>query len=396
MPSLSSKYDQWIPGVLSMHQIRELIADDFIANTSSAHGAFDYSSMDLHLTDEAYRLPNGSIKPSGTRYLYHLKQSSSYEKLSLENDGAFLLKRQQTHLFKLSERLGLGEFIRGIGGLYGQATAKSSVGRVDVLARLIVDGSRDYEVFAPDDFTVRDGNGDMYVEITPITFDVKLRPGGSVNQLRMFLGAPHEVELKGDVLYRRVLRTPAGNSDGSLSVNLDDTTICGESTAAFVATPPTSQAPREPICLWHDAERAKPNPRPFWSLLRADEHKRLTIEKDNFYILRSKEAIALPKGVAVYCRASDETIGEMRIHYAGFVHPLFGYNRTDGKVGTPLIFEVRGHNVNVSLVDGERMAKLTFYRMSEDAVSDTEIDMSYNDQELQLSKYFGDWSASQN
>lgn len=396
MPTLSSTYDQWIPGVLSKIQIKALIADDFITNTSSEPSAFDYSSMDLHLTEEGYRLPNGSIKPSGTRYLHHVKLSSKCETLSPEGDGSFLLKRQHTYLFKLSERLVLREVIREMGGLYGQATAKSSVGRVDVLARLIVDGSRDYEIFAPEDFTDRDGKGDMYVEITPITFDVKLRPGGSVNQLRLFLGAPSEVEMRGDVLYRRVLRTAGNNSDGSLSVNLDDTTICGESTAAFVATPPSEQNSREPVRLWKDDKIEKPNPRLFWSLLKADEYKRLTIAKDNFYILRSKEAIALPKGVAVYCRASDETIGEMRIHYAGFVHPLFGYNRTDGKVGTPLIFEVRGHNVNVSLVDGERMAKLTFYRMSQDAVQDAETDMSYNDQELQLSKFFADWSPSQN
>lgn len=40
---------------------------------------------------------------------------------------------------------------------------------------------------------------------------------------------------------------------------------------------------------------------------------------------RKKTPIKLWKlGVAVYCRPSDETIGEMRIHYAGFVHPGFG------------------------------------------------------------------------
>ena len=32
---------------------------------------------------------------------------------------------------------------------YGQATAKSSVGRLDVLARLIVDGMDHYEAFHP-------------------------------------------------------------------------------------------------------------------------------------------------------------------------------------------------------------------------------------------------------
>src|SRR5213080_2719121 len=98
MGTLSSAYDQWIPGVLSKVQIKALISDDFITNTSSDPGAFDYSSMDLHVTEEGYRLPNGSIKPSGTRYLHHVKLSSKCEKLSAESDGSFLLERQHTYL----------------------------------------------------------------------------------------------------------------------------------------------------------------------------------------------------------------------------------------------------------------------------------------------------------
>jgi hypothetical protein len=96
----------------------------------------------------------------------------------------------------------------------------------------------------------------------------------------------------------------------------------------------------------------------------------------------------------------------MRIHYAGFVHPFFGSKRSDGKRGTPLIFEVRGHDIDVSLMDREKMARLEFYRMSEDAEvptvqNDTDqspatprkIDgrRSYEMQKLQLSSFFAPW-----
>ena len=93
--------------------------------------------------------------------------------------------------------------------------------------------------------------------------------------------------------------------------------------------------------------------------------------------------------------ASDETIGEMRIHYAGFVHPFFGKDRKDNNPGTPLIFEVRGHQVNVSLADGEKMANLTFFRMSKDCNpsgdDNDEEDDEYNNQNLKLSKFFAKW-----
>jgi dCTP deaminase len=89
-------------------------------------------------------------------------------------------------------------------------------------------------------------------------------------------------------------------------------------------------------------------------------------------------------------------MGEMRIHYAGFVHPYFGLYREDKTKGTPLIFEVRGHQVPVSLADKEKMANLIFYRMSEDAPDLSEEEQAaeakgYGSQDLKLSNFFDEW-----
>ena len=106
----------------------------------------------------------------------------------------------------------------------------------------------------------------------------------------------------------------------------------------------------QPIDLW--TKETRPDPSKYWKFWPIDGKKtngkkRLKITKGDFYILRSMEKIALPSGIAVYCRAMDESFGEMRIHYAGFVHPFFGQDRKDSKQGTPLIFEVRCHNIDV-------------------------------------------------
>jgi hypothetical protein len=102
--------------------------------------------------------------------------------LTPEN-GSFSLERQKTYLFPVRERLNLRkEEFR----FWGQATAKSSVGRVDVLARLIVDGESSYEGFTPE--AARRGTGEMHVEITPITFDVRVKPDIALTQLRIFKG----------------------------------------------------------------------------------------------------------------------------------------------------------------------------------------------------------------
>lgn len=194
------------------------------------------------------------------------------------------------------------------------------------------------------------------------------------------------MELRSDVLYRTIFRGEEKPS-GSLTVDLQNTNIGGLQAAAFYAEPGGQV---DAVPLWKMEPQA--DPCRYWNLAEAKDN-RLKIEAERFYILRSKERISVPKGIAVYCRASDETIGEMRIHYAGFVHPLFGLKRADGQRGTPLIFEVRGHQVNVSLADGERMANLTFYRMSEDATGEGSP-TAYEGQRLMLSKFFGTWPKS--
>jgi len=182
-------------------------------------------------------------------------------------------------------------------------------------------------------------------------------------------------------------------------VDLQPTSISGHDVSAFWAN--RTEESDAPIDLWEHEEKERPLPITCWKFLSKDDYSRIKIAKTHFYIIRSKEKMSLPEGVAVYCRASDEKIGEMRIHYAGFVHPFFGTERQDGEIGTPLIFEVRGHDVDVSLKDGEKMAQLVFYRMSAPATRREEPssggDVSakketrYNEQCLKLSKIFAPW-----
>ncbi len=348
--------------------------------------------MDLHLTDEGYLLEGGSIKPSGRGYLHFIEQNRLATPLTPE-DGTYVLKPRTTYLFKVRERLSnqLAE-----AGIHGQATAKSSIGRLDVLARLVVDGTAGYEGFNPDE--LYSSNGEMFLEITPMTFSVRVKKDTSLSQLRLFYGEPRLCEMRGPQLWNTALHDLAPTNcrkppDDSLSVDLTDVHIGGLDVAVLEAS-----ADAEPIQLWKDSATAKPDPCRYWRFLRADKNKRFRINQKSFYILRSAERLRLPAGLAAYCRAIDETIGEMRIHYAGFVHPFFGCDRRDDKRGTPLIFEVRGHDLNVSLIHREKLARLTFYRMSRDAparkdAEGTQADSKYNDQELQVSTLFGEWPA---
>ncbi len=385
---MSEPWKKWIPGVLSKSQLQGLCRDNYIENVDGwdddGKGPIDYSALDLTLTGEGNRMIGGSVKPFGDRYESQTRSQGLLERLKPDGNGTYLLKSTHTYLFKLKERLRFK-------GLYGQATAKSTIGRMDVLARLIVDGADYYEGFDP--VALQRGSGEMYIEITPMTFNVRVKEGIKLSQLRVFRGKPEDSEIRGHEVYESLLHGEhEPKTDASLSVDLQAATIRGHQVCAFWANrvPETD----EPIDLWQHEDGCKPIPCRYWRFLKSDDHRRVKIEKNHFYIIRSKEKITLPGGIAVYCRASDETIGEMRIHYAGFVHPFFGQEREGGREGTPLIFEVRGHDVNVSLKDGEKMAQLVFYRMSEPCEKkqvSSAGKKTYNEQTLELSKIFAPW-----
>ena len=125
-----------------------------------------------------------------------------------------------------------------------------------------------------------------------------------------------------------------------MSVNLVPTPITKAKNAVAFKAKRNPKSEHEPIDLSKkpkkDDDRPekdddRPDPTSYWETKNINKDIELfEIEPDAFYILRSAELISVPANIAVYCRAIDEAVGEMRIHYAGFVHPRFGLNREDG------------------------------------------------------------------
>jgi len=370
----------WVPGVLSQKQIKALSKFKYIQNFINDKDSIDFSAFDLHLTDDVYQMKKGSIKPSKDKYSKYLDNAELAIKVKPSNNE-FILKRKHTYVAKIKEQFNHFEQLKDA-QIHGQATAKSTIGRVDVLARLIIDGMDEYDSLHPDCFDENISDGFMYLEISPITFNVKIKGNISLSQLRLFYGSPDDSIIhNSQLLYKTTLHHT--NKDGTLSVDLDSVKIKNEDCIALSA-----KNIAEPLQLWgkniYEADK-------FWKLEKWNSlspQKRLIIKKNIFYILRSEEKISLPRSIAVYCKAMDEALGEMRIHYAGFVHPYFGFDRKDGIDGTPLIFEVRGHDVNVSLADNEKLAKLIFYRMSETVSPGQNPAGDYGKQTLKLSKIF--------
>lgn len=371
-------YQKFRPGVLNQEQIGYL-KKDVIDKLSEDD--VDLSAFDLHLSRHGWEM-KGSMKPS--RHEDVIEIIGEHSEKQLDEGGPWKLETGKTYIFQLREYLTLpkgSEF-------YCQATGKSSIGRLDVLVRLMANKCASFD-------TIKNDNcyeGNLYLEVTPITFPIQIKEGEALAQLRLFRGSPEWSELKDKELplYGSMILKEDGQQNAETVTDL--TVNLSPDKNGILAFRTKEKKEIEENNLFVDLTQGENShdPKKFWEPQTPVANGILEIEPERFYILRSKERFRLPPDVAVYCQAISETLGELRIHYAGFVHPGFGL---DQKKGTPIIFEVRGHNVKVFLRDDETLAHIKLYRMSK-ACSRKCLRTKktvYGDQELKLSKYFKDW-----
>ncbi len=372
--------ENWRPGVLNKDQIIQLCEDDIIKNVD-IKSIEDPSSIDLHITDVVSQL-KGCVKPQTSSDISSLILSFKEKPLPFNSDGTISLEKKKTYLFQVKESVNFTntEF-------YGQATGKSTFGRLDILTRLMTSKNDRYDIVQ------KNYNGSLWVEITPITFPIKIKKGMSFDQLRVFKGDPYicridkqHLKLWGDLIFdENGKKIPSDKTNQiNLTLNLNEDPKLKKNICAYTTKEIDDH---QELDLTKRIDKAGYiNPNDYWEKLKPTIKNPLAleIEPERFYILRSRERFKLPKSVAVYCQAVTENLGELRIHYAGFVHPLFGKGRVDN-MGAPLIFEVRGHNIKTFLQHGETLARLEYYFMSIDA---EDYDASYKEQELKLSNYF--------
>jgi len=358
------------PGVLNSSQLRRLRKAGVIGspNNIKAEG----SAFDLHLGAHGWRL-SGSIKQ-----IDHADKS--VEAVCNKHGTAFridkkgiVLEKGHVAVIELQEQVDF----RQHPWLIGEATGKSSIGRLDILTRLLVDQCPQYER-VPAKYA-----GPLYIEIAPISFNVRLYRGDSLNQLRIHCGLLNEMDT---LVGRRLLFDSddgtafSSEAQQNRTLSLDLSPTGDKRLVAYVLR-------RGNLKDFDFKQKYRIDPADYFEPV-VKKDRSLTIKVDRFYILRSIERLALPRDVAVTGMAYSETLGELRIHYAGFAHPWFGMQRKDKKTGAPLIFEVRAHNFPIVLRHKEVLATIRFYKMSEEIPRVELKEAAYSKQELQLSSYF--------
>jgi dCTP deaminase len=361
-------------GVLPSQSLEKLIASGAIrARAPILPEQVQPSSLDLRLGVEAYRVRASFLATGLATVTSKLEQ---YRLHTIDLSRPAVLEKGCVYIVPLQEELALPANISG------KANPKSSTGRLDIFTRLITDEGRQFEI-VPAGY-----KGRLYAEVVPRTFSVVVRQGERLSQLRLFQGRHtpsdlllHQLESEEALVYLPdETRAEAAIQNGlRLSVDLEG--IDGSPIIGYRAK---KHAP-----LIDLAKIQHYDPEDFWDPIRRNDARTLILDPEDFYILASREKVRIPAQYAAEMVPFDPTIGEFRIHYAGFFDPGFGYG--GGEIhGTRAVLEVRSHEVPFILEDGQIVASLVFEKLLErpKVLYGEGIGSSYQRQGLKLSKHF--------
>jgi dCTP deaminase len=361
-------------GILPFQDYRALAAQGRIAADHAVRDdQIQPASIDLRLGTHAYRVAAGFMPGIGRTV------ASKLSKLTMHavdlRDGA-VLERGCVYVIPLMERLRLPADVSGT------ANPKSTTGRLDIFTRLMCDGAREFEK-VPAGY-----EGPLYLEVSPRTFSILARTGQTLNQLRLRRGVPDFDDRDLAALDRRLhlvfspddTRERAKIGQG-LWISIDLEGPAGD-TIGYRARHNAPLVDLSKIGHYDPAE--------FWEPIRRNRARSLILNPDDFYILVSREKIRVPHRYAAEMVPYDTSVGEFRIHYAGFFDPGFGYGGKADIQGTRAVLEVRSHDVPFLLEHGQVVGRFAFEKLTAkpERLYGSGIGSNYQRQGLTLAKQF--------
>ena len=359
-------YGRYSTGILPSHVLKRLVAAkrEILADADFVPAQIQPASIDLRLGPTALRV-RASFLPGATARVEDKLSTVAMHEIDLTR-GA-VLEAGCVYIVRLLERADFSARIAGA------ANPKSSTGRIDVFTRLITDHGEAFDRVEPG------YRGPLYAEISPQTFPVLVRMGSRLNQLRIRRGSPQFSDTQ---LRRLHEETPLvdgePNIENGLGFSID---LKGKGRIGW-------RAKRHTALIDVDRVGAL-DPTDYWDSIEANSSGHLVLDPDEFYILASRERVAIPPDHAAEMVPFNPLVGEFRVHYAGFFDPGFGY-----EAGQPpsarAVLEVRSREVPFILEHGQIVGRLVFERLT-DPPPETYgegLGSNYQRQGLKLSKHF--------
>jgi dCTP deaminase len=333
------------------------------------------ASMDLRLGSRAYRVQASFLPGTAATVMTRVQQLDGLPAIDIAQ-GA-VLEKGCVYVIELLESLKLPT------GMEATANPKSSTGRLDILTRLITDRGAAFDRVA------KGYNGPLFVEVAPLSFSVIVRQGTKLNQLRFHRGSPEVPAVDIAKLYAegQLSKAPWGIPlpllrgqfvPVSVDLGIDEARIVG-----YRAKKNSKKIDLDLIAHYDPTE--------FWEPIYS-EGGTLNLDRDDFYILATREEIGVPPHLAAEMMPFDSSSGEFRVHYAGFFDPGFGW---DGKAGgSKAVLEVRSYGVAFTLEHGQVVGWLNYSEIgtgTPDRIYGKEIKSNYQGQGLMLAKQFKPW-----
>jgi dCTP deaminase len=353
-------------GVLADRTISQMIETGEITATPAILDAqIQPASLDLRLGNRAWRVRASFLAGAGRNVDERLAEFEMHQ-IDL-TDGA-VLEKGCVYVVPLLERFALPAHIRGA------ASAKSSIGRLDLLTRVITDSGVEF------DRVPAGYDGPLYVEICPRSFSVVAKTGQMLNQIIFRDG---ETEISDVDLRALHAKTPIVSGDAVISDGLGFSVDLKPETGDLVgyrAKPHTGVIDLSKLAHY--------DPEEYWEEIRTTKG-RIILDPGAFYILVSQESITIPPNCAAEMAPYLAMVGEFRVHYAGFFDPGFGY-ATSGGAGSRGVLEVRCHEAPFVLEHGQVVGRLVYEHMDmvPDRLYGVDLASNYQGQGLKLSKHF--------
>jgi dCTP deaminase len=348
-------------GILPSQKIRQMLASGEIRPLMrpTEDDQLQPASIDLRLGEYAYPIDTSFLPGHGVKVLDKMRQlDERFEDFRVDLRNGAVLEKGRIYVVPLQEAISLRSEVAAF------ANPKSSTGRLDILTRLIADGATAFD-------QVGEGfKGELYIEIAPRSFSVVARTGARLNQLRFRRTRGEEPKSITAADWSQLLE------EGKVA-DLRDAERKARSTRTGVLpfTVDLKGAGRQGELIGYrakrhtrriDLERRDYDALEFWEPIRFRKATSLILDPDEFYILMTREAIAVPPDYAAEMMPYDTRAGEFRVHYAGFFDPGFGWDANTGKAGSSRgVLEVRSHEIPFLLEHGQTVGWLRYERMAE-------------------------------
>lgn len=347
--------------------LKDLIKNNNISSIDNydLNNNVEPASLDIPLGSKAY-LVKQKFLPFSQKIDY-IVDKLKLDELDLSQDC--LLLKGKTYLIPCL-------YVNVPDNCFVKISPKSSIGRIDVMVRTIIDNVGLYDYIFPG------VKGQLWLEVTPQSFNIRLKKGLSLNQLRFFeeddnhnLSNLNKELKEKDFLFdadSKPLKNNFYNKTSLfLGLNVEPNSLIG-----YEAVPTNNVIDLSEVNTLDSSK--------FFKEINTDKKGKLLLEKDKFYILYTKEKVSVPINFSVEMIPFSHLVGELRAHYAGFFDPGFG-----GKNGAVGVLEIRPHET-LTVYDGQPICQIEFFKNSKTpSIAYGDNGNNYQNQKgPRLSKYF--------